>query len=76
MCVAVPGRVVAVADDDGVPTATVVVLGAEREINCSFLPDVAIGDRLVTHSGFAVRRVTYAEALETERQVGDLGGVG
>ena len=71
MCVAVPARVVAVAESDGTPMATVVVAGREREINCSFLPDAAVGEFLLTHSGFAVRRIGAAEAQETARMIGE-----
>lgn len=75
MCVAVPARVVAVTEDEGTPTATVVMSGAERQINCSFLPDVAVGEHLLTHSGFAVRRIAAAEATEAAETIG-AGGNG
>lgn len=67
MCVALPGRVVAIAEADGVPMATVVMAGNEREINCVFLPDAAVGEYLLTHSGFAVRRIAAGEAMESAR---------
>jgi hydrogenase expression/formation protein HypC len=74
MCVAIPARVTAVTDEQGTPMATVVISGNERQINCSFLPDVAVGEHLLTHSGFAVRRLGVAEAAETTETIRSGGG--
>ncbi|NNC74655.1 MAG: HypC/HybG/HupF family hydrogenase formation chaperone [Acidimicrobiia bacterium] len=55
MCVAVPGLVVSVDRSGVVPLAQVDFGEVTREINLSFVPDAEPGDRLITHSGLAVR---------------------
>ncbi|MBT8198169.1 MAG: HypC/HybG/HupF family hydrogenase formation chaperone [Acidimicrobiia bacterium] len=55
MCVAVPGVVVSVDRTGVVPIAEVDFGGVTRHINMSFVPDAEPGDRLITHSGLAVR---------------------
>ncbi len=52
MCLAVPAEVVSLT---GV-TATVSVDGALREVDLSLVEDVAIGDYVLVHAGFALER--------------------
>jgi hydrogenase expression/formation protein HypC len=39
--------------------------GMEREIDLRFLPQVAVGDYVIVHAGFALQRLDEAEAEET-----------
>lgn len=56
MCVALPGKVVTLERDGIVVTGIVDFDGREVEINFTMLPDVSVGDQVITHSGFAVAR--------------------
>lgn len=64
MCIALPGRVVEVRDEDGTPIAEVDFDGACRDVNLLFVPEARPGDLVFAHSGFAVRRVTPGDAAE------------
>lgn len=59
MCLAIPGRVVRIHGD----TAIVDLDGTEREASLTLLEDVALGDYVIVHAGFALHRVDEAEAL-------------
>lgn len=72
MCLAVPGRVVAISDAAGIATATVDVGGVTRTLCVDYLPDVQVGDYVVASLGFAVRRLSEAEALEAYETLGEL----
>ncbi len=62
MCLAVPGRVLAV---DG-REATVDFFGVRRVVRLDLLDEpVAAGDYLLNHVGFAIQRIDPAEAEET-----------
>lgn len=62
MCLAVPMRVVSL--DDAMAVAE--VDGVRKEASLMLLNDeVAVGDYLLIHAGFAISRVDEAEALET-----------
>ena len=72
MCLAVPGRVVEISRSPGLSTATVDVGGVARTLCIDYVPDVQVGDYVVASLGFAVRRLTEAEALETYEALGQL----
>jgi hydrogenase expression/formation protein HypC len=64
MCLAIPSRVVST---DGL-TAVVDVCGARREANLMLLPDeVAPGDFVLVHAGFAMQTVDRETAEESLR---------
>jgi hydrogenase expression/formation protein HypC len=61
MCLAVPMRVIAVAGDVG----RVCVSGMETDVGLDLVEDVAVGDYVIVHAGFAIQRLTAEEATET-----------
>ncbi|MDR1768996.1 MAG: HypC/HybG/HupF family hydrogenase formation chaperone [Propionibacteriaceae bacterium] len=72
MCLGIPGEVVALIDQD---LATVAVNGVRRDISVSLLDDVAVGDWVLVHVGFALSKIDQAEAAATLDQVKKLGRV-
>ena len=71
MCLAVPGKVVAVEGQ----IAKVDFGGVQRETNVS-LVDVKVGDYVIVHVGFALSRVDEDEAqkvFEYLKQIEELG---
>jgi hydrogenase expression/formation protein HypC len=68
MCLAVPGQVVDVVDDER-RLARVSVAGVRRTVSIALLdglsPPIEPGDWVLIHVGFALSRVDEAEALAT-----------
>jgi hydrogenase expression/formation protein HypC len=64
MCLAIPGQVVAVVDED-LRLATVEVAGVRRTINIGLFDDVGVGDWVLVHVGFAISVIDEAEAAAT-----------
>jgi hydrogenase expression/formation protein HypC len=62
MCLAVPGQVVAITEEDGVVMAQVSFGGVEKRVCLEYLPDVAVGEYVVVHVGFAIQRLDEASA--------------
>jgi hydrogenase expression/formation protein HypC len=62
MCLAVPGRVVDVAREDGILVGKVDFGGISRRVCLEHLPDVTPGEYVLVHVGFALARVDEAEA--------------
>lgn len=60
MCVALPARIVSI--DTATTIATAMIGTAERSINLAMTPEVSVGDWVISHSGFAVRRITADDA--------------
>jgi len=62
MCLGVPGKVVAI---EGL-SATVDFFGVTRELRLDIVDEpVAVGDYVLNHVGFAIRRIPPGEAEET-----------
>lgn len=66
MCLGIPGRVVELRDDGGLSTGLVDFGGVRREVCLAYVADeVALGDYVIVHVGFAISKVDEAEATRT-----------
>ena len=74
MCLAIPGQVVELVDDQN-RLAQVEVAGVRRKVNVALIgEDVDAGDWVLIHVGFALSKVDEEEAqatLELLQQMGD-----
>ena len=57
MCLAVPGTVVSLSGEGVSRTAIVDVGGTRREVSVMMVPGVDIGDHVLIHTGYAIRRL-------------------
>lgn len=77
MCLAVPGRIVAITDADPLTrTGQVAFGGIMKGVNLAFVPEAQVGDYVVVHAGFAISMLDRAEAertLATLRELDDAG---
>ena len=67
MCLAIPGRVIAVFDTDGLRMGKVDFGGVLKEVCLAYLPDLTIGEYAVVHAGFAISKLDEGSALQTLR---------
>ena len=66
MCLAIPSKIVRIDD----LIATVDVYGARREVNLMLMPeDVAVGDYVLVHAGFALQKVEEDIAEDSLRLI-------
>lgn len=77
MCLAVPGRIVSIYEDDPpeVRRAKADFGGIQREICLAYTPEAKIGDYVLVHVGFALNVVDEAEAqriFDTIREMDEL----
>ncbi len=68
MCLAVPMRVVSVEG----ATGTVELGGVKQPVNFTLLPDVAPGEYVIVHAGFALERLDETEARRTIELINEL----
>ena len=64
MCLAVPGRVEQVEDEDGLRTARVSFGGISKRVCLETLPQAEPGDWVLVHAGFALQRLDEDAAEE------------
>jgi hydrogenase expression/formation protein HypC len=73
MCLAVPGRVISLAERDDTRMAEVDFGGVRKEVCLEYLPDVDLGDYVIVHVGFAIQRLDEQSALDTLSNFEKLG---
>jgi len=64
MCLALPGKVVEIREEDGSRMARVDFGGTVRDVCLDYVPDMKVGDYAVVHLGFALDRLDETSALE------------
>jgi hydrogenase expression/formation protein HypC len=77
MCLAVPGKVVSVTEEDalGLRRGEVDFGGIQKEVCLAYTPEASTGDYVLVHVGFSLGIVNEAEAqriFETLRQMQQL----
>jgi hydrogenase expression/formation protein HypC len=70
MCLAIPARVVELSGDE---TAVVEVGGVKKEVSLALIEDVALGDYLIIHVGFALNKLDPEEAEKTLALFAEMG---
>jgi hydrogenase expression/formation protein HypC len=81
MCLAIPGRITQITQEDPLMRIGKVDFGGIRkEINLTYVPEAVLGDYVIVHVGFAISRVEEAEArrvfayLKEMNELGELEG--
>lgn len=76
MCLAVPGKILDVSNDDPIMrTGRVDFGGIVKEVNLAYVPEAQAGEYVIVHAGFAISTIDEAEAskvFEYLREIGDL----
>ena len=73
MCLAVPGQLETIFDDDGTRMGKVNFGGVVKDVCLAYLPELAVGDFAIVHVGFAISRIDEQVARETIRTFEELG---
>lgn len=71
MCLAIPARIEQFFGED---SAIVNLGGVRKEISLALVEDVAVGDYVIVHVGFALQRLDPEEAAQTLALFAEIGG--
>ncbi len=71
MCLAVPGQVLNIGDDQ-LRTATVSFGGVTKSVSLALVPEAGVGDYVIVHVGFAISKLDEAAARRTLETYADL----
>jgi hydrogenase expression/formation protein HypC len=69
MCLAIPAQVVSIDGEQGL----VDIGGVHKEISLALLDDVAVGDYVIIHVGYALQKLDPEEAAKTLALFAELG---
>ncbi|MFD5375547.1 HypC/HybG/HupF family hydrogenase formation chaperone [Streptomyces griseoincarnatus] len=73
MCLAVPGKVVAIDDTTDPLTGLVDFGGVQKQACLEYVRDVQVGEYVIVHVGFALQRLDEESALASLRLFEELG---
>ena len=74
MCLGIPGRILERWEEaSGAPMARVDFAGEEQRICLAYLPDLAVGDYLIAHMGYALTKVDEQTARSTTELMREYG---
>ena len=73
MCLAIPGKVMDIDRSAQPVMGNVSFAGVQKRVCLEWLPEVAVGDYVIVHVGFALSKVDEKEALETLQLFRDMG---
>lgn len=76
MCLGVPGKLLEVYEQDGLPMGKVEFGGIVKQTCLAYTPEAKPGEYVIVHVGFAISQVDEAEAQEIFsylEQIGELG---
>lgn len=65
MCLAVPGRIISIAERDDTLMADVDFGGVTKGVCLAYIPDAVVGEYVVVHVGFAIQRLDERSAQQT-----------
>jgi hydrogenase expression/formation protein HypC len=79
MCLAVPGKIVSICEEDPpeVRRGKVDFAGIQKEVCLAYTPEAAVGDYVLVHVGFALSVVDQEEAqriFDTLREMEQFAG--
>ena len=73
MCLAIPGRIVAISDGEGFDRrGTVDYDGVRQDVELAYLPEAKTGDYVLVHVGFAMTLLDTAEAERILKEIREL----
>ncbi|NUQ61811.1 MAG: HypC/HybG/HupF family hydrogenase formation chaperone [Pirellulales bacterium] len=76
MCLGIPGKLIEVYQQDGLPMGKVEFGGILKETCLAYTPEAKPGDYVIVHVGFAISQVDEAEAQEIFSYLEQIGEVG
>lgn len=70
MCLAIPAQVIELREE---ALAIVDLAGVKKEISLALVDDIAVGDYVIVHVGYALNKLDPDEAAKTLALFADLG---
>jgi hydrogenase expression/formation protein HypC len=75
VCLAIPGKLMAITEEDGMHCGRVEFGGIVRTACLDLLPEANVGDYVLVHVGFAISRIDEKEATATLAYLEELGAL-
>lgn len=75
MCLAIPGKVVGIAEENGLRMGRVDFGGIVKRVCLDYVPELEVGDYTIVHVGFALSKIDEEEAVRTLAVFAQMGAL-
>jgi hydrogenase expression/formation protein HypC len=75
MCLAVPGKVLEISEENGLIMGLIDYAGTRNKACLTCTPEAAVGDFVIVHAGFALQVLNEEEAAASLRELGRLADI-
>ena len=75
MCLAIPGRVLETFEENGLVMGLIDYAGTRNQACLTYTPEVAVGDFVIVHAGFALQVLNEDEARASLLELGRLADI-
>ena len=65
MCLAIPGKVIEIFDENGLKMGKIDYSGTSNIACLEYVPDIKAGEYVIVHAGFAISVIDESEARKT-----------
>jgi hydrogenase expression/formation protein HypC len=65
MCLAIPGKLLEISNENGLKMGIVDVNGSKTRACLEYVPDIQLGQYTIIHAGFALKIIDEEEAAES-----------
>lgn len=65
MCLALPGKILALHREGNLPMAEVDFSGVKKMVCIAYTPEAQLGDYIIVHVGFSITLLNVSEAQKT-----------
>jgi hydrogenase expression/formation protein HypC len=65
MCLAIPGKLLEIFDENGLKMGSIDVNGAVTRACLEYVPEIQVGQYTIVHAGFALKIIDEDEAAES-----------
>jgi hydrogenase expression/formation protein HypC len=72
MCLAIPGKIVAFHERNGMRMGKIDYGGIARDACLAYVPEAVLGDYVMVHVGFAISKVDQEEAARTYKYLSEM----
>jgi len=74
MCLAIPGRVLEINEENGLPMGLIDYAGTRNKACLTYTPEAGVGDYVLVHAGFALQVLNEDEAMASLQELSRLAG--
>ena len=73
MCLGIPGRILDIRQQDGLPMGKVEFGGIAKDVCLAYTHEAVVGEYVIVHVGFAISRIDQQEAQEIFSYLDQIG---